>query len=110
MNDKLLSVEEASDILGVSEATLNTWRVNGLNVPYFKIGGAVRYKESDLREYIEWQKVKVVRKIYTTGKHNPRYRYRNSYKRHYIDNMINRNKTEIDSLNDNYAKKGRIHE
>ena len=41
--EKLLSVDEISDILGVSKATVYRWVHYGF-VRYLKVGGAVRFK------------------------------------------------------------------
>ena len=50
---KLLTQEEVADVLGISPGTLAQWRCEGKSIlKYIKIGGAVRYKESDLHEYI----------------------------------------------------------
>ena len=53
MKDKLLTTKQAAEILAISEDTLRSWIWSGKGgVKYVKIGGAVRYKESDLHEYI----------------------------------------------------------
>jgi hypothetical protein len=42
-----------SQLLGVPEATLATWRCTGrVKLPYFKIGGHVRYRASDIEAFI----------------------------------------------------------
>ncbi len=52
MKDKLLTTKQVAEILAISEDTLRGWIWSGKGVKYIKIGGAVRYKESDLHEYI----------------------------------------------------------
>ena len=50
----LLKPKEAAKFLGVSEGTLAVWRCeNRYLLPYVKIGWLVRYKLSDLQEFIE---------------------------------------------------------
>jgi hypothetical protein len=52
---KLVGEVEAAQILGdLKPHTLRRWRCVGtVNLPYIKIGGAVRYRESDLYAFIE---------------------------------------------------------
>ncbi|CAK0776061.1 hypothetical protein CCP3SC15_530015 [Gammaproteobacteria bacterium] len=50
---RLLSDAEVSILLGVTVHTLAVWRSTGrYNLPYVKAGHLVRYKESDLEEFI----------------------------------------------------------
>lgn len=50
---KLLSREEAADFLGLKKNTLAVWAVNKKNnLPFYKIGGAVKYKLSDLESFL----------------------------------------------------------
>ena len=53
----LLTEAEAAALLKVSEKTLPSWRSNGKGPNYRKIGSSVRYKISDLKAYIDKQKV-----------------------------------------------------
>lgn len=54
MSPKLLTTPQAAQYLGVSTAFLNRDRWAGATVPFVKIGSrAVRYRESDLDEFIE---------------------------------------------------------
>lgn len=54
----LLTEQETADLLGVSVKTLPIWRHRGQGPDYIKVESAVRYKLSDLREYINKQRVK----------------------------------------------------
>lgn len=55
--ETLLSSEQASEILGLSLATLANWRWLGTPyLPYKKIGRLVRYQAGDLNAFIERQK------------------------------------------------------
>ena len=54
--EKLLSPKKLGKLLGVATATLANNRSTGIGIqiPYIKISsGAVRYKESDVEDYIE---------------------------------------------------------
>lgn len=53
MTDRLLTPAQASEILGFSVSALNQWRMAGKGPEYVKIGRAVRYTESALREFVE---------------------------------------------------------
>lgn len=53
---KLLSTSQAAEYLGVSKAFLERDRWAGARIPFIKIGSrAVRYRQTDLDEYIEQQ-------------------------------------------------------
>lgn len=51
--DRLLTPEEAAEILNVSVNTLRQWRSRQRGVPWIKVGHFARYKTSDLLRYIE---------------------------------------------------------
>ncbi|WP_240339370.1 helix-turn-helix domain-containing protein [Marinobacter sp. BW6] len=56
MTDRLLNTKEAAQFLGVSKAFLERDRWAGARVPFIKVGSrAVRYRLSDLNDYIEKQ-------------------------------------------------------
>ena len=48
-----------SDITGYSVQTLRNWRFLGKGPSYSKIGKSVRYKISDVYEFLEKRKVKI---------------------------------------------------
>lgn len=50
---KLLTPQQAADILVKPVATLRKWRSIGKGPTFVKIGRDVRYKESDLLAYID---------------------------------------------------------
>ena len=48
-----LTPPEAAHFLRVPEATLSVWRsTNRVVLPYFKLGGHVRYRRSNLERFI----------------------------------------------------------
>lgn len=51
MTERLLRLEEAADVLGVSVRTLRR-RVAAGALPVFRDGGVVRVREVDLRRYV----------------------------------------------------------
>jgi predicted DNA-binding transcriptional regulator AlpA len=61
MDNELLSTRHAAQLLGLSPATLNTWRSkrgrisqDGMNGPQFiRMGRTIRYRLCDLRAWIE---------------------------------------------------------
>lgn len=53
MNNKLLTAEQVSEILGVNPHTLAVWRCTGrYNLPYIKAGRLVRYCENEVAAFI----------------------------------------------------------
>lgn len=54
----LLSPRDVADRLGVSEQTLANWRsVHRYDLPFIKVGGAVRYDSRDVAAFIESRRV-----------------------------------------------------
>ena len=57
MQPNLLDTKQADTIIGMSEAFLERDRWAGAKIPFIRIGSrAVRYRLSDLMEYIESNK------------------------------------------------------
>ena len=53
MQDKLLTIAEAAQQLGVKPTTLNRWRYNGLKHPKMvKLGHSPRIRQSDLDAFV----------------------------------------------------------
>ena len=58
---KRLRTEEAAEFIGVAPGTLVVWRSTGrVDLPYYKIGGAVRYDVDDLIAFLQSRKVERV--------------------------------------------------
>ena len=58
---KLLTPRESAELLGVPEGTLAQWRSQRRGPPYIKLEGRlVRYRRSDLEEYIASRFVETV--------------------------------------------------
>jgi excisionase family DNA binding protein len=53
--DRLLNIEELSQYLGIPVTTLRDWRVDGVGPKAVKLGRAIRYPESRVRDWIEEQ-------------------------------------------------------
>ena len=54
LEHKLYTTKEVAEALGLSEETLKVWRHAGkTDLPYIKIGRAVRYRYSDVTAFIE---------------------------------------------------------
>ena len=51
--DRLLDEKEVASILNINVATLRRWRWAGKGPRFLKIGGAVRYEQSDIVAFIE---------------------------------------------------------
>lgn len=55
---KLLTTKEVAERLGISEAALAIWRSTGrVRLPFVRIGRAVRYRPSDIEEWLARQTV-----------------------------------------------------
>ena len=50
--DALLRPEEAAKILSVSMSTLTSWRSRSIGPAFFRGPGGIRYRESDLAEWL----------------------------------------------------------
>jgi excisionase family DNA binding protein len=48
----LLTEQQVSELLAIKVATLQNWRCAGREIPYYKLGGKVRYAKADVLEYI----------------------------------------------------------
>jgi excisionase family DNA binding protein len=54
MSDQLLTPDEVADLFDVSPQTLASWRTTGrYDLPFLKIGRLVRYRASDVQEFLE---------------------------------------------------------
>jgi excisionase family DNA binding protein len=51
----LLSIPEAAKLLGISESTMRT-HVSCRRIAHRKIGGSIRFTESDIEEFVEVSK------------------------------------------------------
>jgi excisionase family DNA binding protein len=52
-NRNMLTAKQAADFLGVTVGTLEVWRSTGrYGIPYVKIGRCVRYKVTDLENFL----------------------------------------------------------
>lgn len=54
--ERLLSCAEAADYIGVAVGTLANWRTHkarARSLAFVKLGDAIRYRESDLLDWIE---------------------------------------------------------
>lgn len=49
----LMSNRQAAQFVGLTESTLNRFRVTGGGPPYFKVGRYVRYDEDDLQVWMK---------------------------------------------------------
>lgn len=55
---EFLNEKEAAKLIGFTASKLRNDRCKGVGLPYYKIGGAIRYLEADINTYL--QEVKVV--------------------------------------------------
>ena len=57
MEDKLLTEKQAAEKLSIQPSTLRTWRFHRRGPNYLKIGGAVRYEESEIVSFFDKSRV-----------------------------------------------------
>ena len=50
--ERLLTVEELAEYLGVPVATLYQWRHRGEGPPGFRVGRYIRYRRNDVEQWI----------------------------------------------------------
>lgn len=54
---KLITTEEAAEMLGVKKNTLEVWRcTKRYDLPWVKVGRSVKYDQADIETFIEAQK------------------------------------------------------
>lgn len=54
VTNPMLTRKQAAEFLGIKEQTLNMWaHTHKYDLPYHKIGRAVRYKLEDLERFLE---------------------------------------------------------
>lgn len=51
---EMMTPDQAAEYLGMKKQTLATWRSLGrYDLPYVKVGRSIKYRKSDLDEFIE---------------------------------------------------------
>lgn len=61
MTKQMLTRREAAEFLSMRPQTLAAWAMTGKNLPFVKLGKAVRYRLVDLEKFIEQQTVGVAK-------------------------------------------------
>jgi len=59
MEEKFLNPKDVAKLLSLYPQSLANWRCKGKNLPYAKIGRAVRYSLQDVIKFAESRKVKI---------------------------------------------------
>ena len=54
----LLTIEEVSNILKISESTIYRW-VHKREIPFVKLGGKLRFSQDEIQEYIKKNSVSI---------------------------------------------------
>lgn len=58
---KLLTCEQAAEILGLKVQTLASWRLNQRHgLPFIRVGRSIRYREQDLLDWLRTRTVGAV--------------------------------------------------
>ncbi len=51
--EAMINVEDASRMLGVHTVTLYKWRSRGVGPKSYRVGGAVRYRPSEINDWLQ---------------------------------------------------------
>lgn len=57
--DQWLSPKQVNDAYGFSTSTLAKWRMDSINISFSRMGKYIKYKKSDIEDFIESHKVEV---------------------------------------------------
>jgi PTS system nitrogen regulatory IIA component len=57
VSDRLLTSAELAELLGFAAGTIVDWAERG-TIPAFKLGGRLRFRESEVLDWLEAQRVK----------------------------------------------------
>lgn len=52
---ELLTIAETAELMKISPATLNAWRLRGTGPPWLKLAAAVRYDRTSLSAWLKEQ-------------------------------------------------------
>jgi len=55
--DKLINTQQLSELLQIQPSTINKARVMRTGIPFVKINRSVRYKLSDIQDYLDSNRV-----------------------------------------------------
>ncbi|SDX98126.1 transcriptional regulator, AlpA family [Geodermatophilus africanus] len=55
MNDKMLTVNDVAEYLGVPKATLYAWSTRGLGPRRYRVGKHLRHRRTDVDAWLETQ-------------------------------------------------------
>lgn len=66
--DEALTTAIASRVCGISESTLEKWRVTGHGPPFLKLGRLVRYSRSDLEAWKAEHRIQSTAETYLLGR------------------------------------------
>jgi excisionase family DNA binding protein len=58
MTTEILTTKEAASYVRLGKPTLERFRISGDGPPYCKLGGAVRYRKTDLDTWLESRRIR----------------------------------------------------
>lgn len=56
-NLEFLDTAAVADLMGLSKSTLEKWRVNGVHLPFIRVGRLIRYARTDIDAWLNARKV-----------------------------------------------------
>jgi len=58
MNCEFLTTDQLAGVLGLKKNTLEGWRTQGRGPAFIKVGRAIRYRKTDIDDYLKNQTVR----------------------------------------------------
>ncbi len=92
--EKLLSIEELSEKLGIPITTIYSW-TSKKKIPYIKLGRLVRFKESEIQEWISKKSVLPDMQLRTPETYQKRKRQSVSQGTDYIERIVQSSKEAV---------------
>lgn len=65
--ENLYDTREAARLLGLSDQTLRLWRCTGGGPAFIRVGRSIRYRESDLVEWLDRRRVNPASELCCSG-------------------------------------------
>ena len=89
-----MSIEELSEMLGIPVSTLYAWTCKK-KIPHVKLGRLVRFKESEITEWISKKSVLSDTQPFTVKTYQKRRRQSSRHGAEYIDRIIQASKDAV---------------
>ena len=93
--EKLLSIDEISELLGIAKATIYSWTSQN-KIPHIKLSSRIlKFRESEIIDWIEKKAVNSDALIVRGLKKHKKVSVKSSYADDYIDRLVKGAKTDV---------------